>query len=68
MGSYVLETLKKQQQEEARKEAIAEKNHSVVENLIKLLGLSDEQAAKVAEVSISFVKKVRKELEAKKKN
>lgn len=68
MGSYVLETLKKQQQEEARREAVAEKNHSFVENLIKQFGFSDEQAAKAAEVSISFVKKVRKEIEAKKIN
>lgn len=66
MGSYVLEALKKQEREEARKEAFAEKNHDFVENLITKLGLSDEQAADVAELSISFVKKVRKELEAKK--
>ncbi|MNY69117.1 hypothetical protein D3C86_2070070 [compost metagenome] len=47
-----------------RTEALNEKNHDVVENLIVKLGLSDEQAAEIAEVSISFVKKVRKELEA----
>jgi len=45
-------------------EAIA--RHDVVSNLIVKLGLTNEQAADVAEVSISFVKKVRKELEAKK--
>jgi len=45
-------------------EAIA--RHDVVSNLITKLGLSDQQAADVAEVSLSFVRKVRKELEAKK--
>jgi len=45
-------------------EAIA--RHDVVSNLITKLGLSDEQAADVAEVSAAFVKKVRKELETKK--
>jgi hypothetical protein len=44
----------------------ARKNHDFVENLIKKLGLSDEQAAAVAEVTIAFVKKVREELEANK--
>jgi hypothetical protein len=44
----------------------AGKSHDVVENLIIKLGLSDEQAADVAEVTIAFVKKVRKELEARK--
>lgn len=44
----------------------ARKNHDFVENLIKKMGLSDEQAADVAEVTIAFVKKVRKELEANK--
>ena len=43
-----------------------EANHDVVENLIEQFGFSDEQAANAAEVSISFVKKVRKELEARK--
>lgn len=43
-----------------------EKSREVVANLITKLGLSDEQAAEVAEVSIVFVKKVRKELVFKK--
>ena len=45
-----------------RTEALNKKNHDVVENLIVKLRLSDEQA----EVSITFVKKVRKELEGRK--
>ena len=57
----VIEVLKMQE----RRDAIEEKNHSVVENLIIKLGLSDEQAADVAEVKIGFVKKVRKELAKK---
>lgn len=61
MGSYVLETSRKQHAEEV----LAEKSHSFVENLITKLGLSDEQAADVAEVSPFFVKKVRKELQAR---
>lgn len=44
----------------------ARKNHDFVENLITKLGLSDEQAADVAEVSVDFVKEVRKKLEARK--
>jgi len=44
----------------------ARKNHDFVENLINKLALSDEQAADVAEVTIAFVKKVRKELEVRK--
>lgn len=41
------------------------KSHSVVVNLIKELGLSDERAAKIAEVSLEFVKQVREELKKK---
>lgn len=58
----VIEVLKMQE----RRDALDEKSHAVVENLIIKLGLSDAQAADVAEVSIAFVKKVRKELESKK--
>lgn len=36
--------------------------HAVVENLILKLGLSDEQAADVAEVDVAYVTKVRAEL------
>lgn len=48
------------------KKGEAEKSHDVVENLITKLGLSDEQAADVAEVTIAFVKKVRKEIASRK--
>ena len=40
----------------------AKKSHSIVENLILKLGLTDEQAADVAEVDTDYVKKVRAEL------
>jgi endonuclease III len=45
----------------------AKKSYNVVENLIMKLGLSDEKAAEIAEVSIDFVQKVRSAL-AKEKN
>ncbi|MFC7525984.1 Rpn family recombination-promoting nuclease/putative transposase [Parapedobacter sp. GCM10030251] len=43
------------------------KSYDVVENLILELGLSDEQAARIAEVDIDFVRKVRAGLAKKKK-
>ncbi|MBB5438607.1 UDP-N-acetylglucosamine transferase subunit ALG13 [Pedobacter sp. AK017] len=49
------------------KKTEARKNHDFVENLIVKFGFSDEQVVAAAEVSINFVKKVRKELEAKNK-
>ena len=52
--------------EKGIKETEARKNHDFVENLIVKLALSDEQAADVAEVSLSFVKKVRKEIASRK--
>lgn len=48
------------------KEGRNKATHDFVENLIIKLGLSDEQVADIAEVSIGFVEKVRKELDAKK--
>lgn len=60
------ETLKMLDREEGIEKGRKEKNHIVVENLLSKLGLSDEQAADVAEVSVAFVKKVRKEIETKK--
>lgn len=50
----------------AKKEGIKEGRHAVIENLIVKLGLSNEQAADVADVSINFVQKIREQLEAKK--
>lgn len=42
------------------------KSYDVVENLIVKLGLSDEQAADIAEVSVDFVRNVRSALQKKK--
>ena len=50
-----------------RREAAEQKSYSVVANLIQQLGLDDEAAAGVAEVSVGFVKKVRADLNKKKK-
>jgi hypothetical protein len=58
----VIEVFKKYEREEGKLEG----RQAIVENLIVKLGLSDKQAADVAEVSIAFVKKVRKELAARK--
>lgn len=44
-----------------------QKGYAVVANLILQLGLDDEAAAGVAEVSIDFVRKVRADLNKKKK-
>jgi hypothetical protein len=44
------------------KKTEARKNHNFVENLIEKFGFSDEQASTAAEVSVAFVKKIRKEL------
>ena len=41
------------------------KSHAVVENLILELRLSDEQAARIAEVDVDYVKKIRAELKGK---
>ena len=41
------------------------KSHAVVENLIVKLGLTDEQAAEVAEVDLGYVKKIRAEINGK---
>ncbi len=44
---------------EGKTEGKAEGKHEVIENLIVKLGLSDEQAAEIANVSVEFVSKVR---------
>ncbi len=62
----VKEILLERRKQEGIKQGDAIARHAVVENLITKLGLSDEQAADVAEVPVAFVKQVRKELEAKK--
>lgn len=56
----------KQGVKEGVKQGVFKKNHDFVENLIIKLGLSDEQVADIAEVSVAFVKKVREELNIKK--
>ena len=47
------------------REGKTQKSVEVVENLILKLGLSDEQTADVARVSLTFVKKIRQGLAAK---
>ena len=51
---------------EARVEGAEQKSYKVVANLIQQLGLNDEAAAGVAEVSVDFVRKVRADLLRKK--
>ncbi|HWK57012.1 MAG TPA: PD-(D/E)XK nuclease family transposase [Parapedobacter sp.] len=51
---------------EARVEGAEQKSYKVVANLIQQLGLNDEAAAGVAEVSVDFVRKVRADLLKKK--
>jgi hypothetical protein len=62
----ITETLKMLDREEGIEIGEAKKSHHVVENLIIKLGLSDEQAADVAEVSVDFVKNIRQEIAARK--
>ena len=54
----VIEIVKKQE----RQQGAEQKSYEVVKNLILELGLSDERAARIAEVTIDFVRKVRTEL------
>lgn len=66
----VMETITKFFKEEKDylyKKGAEQKSYAVVANLIQQLGLDDEAAAGVAEVPIDFVRKVRAELESKKK-
>ncbi len=51
--------------EQGIEQGIDLKNHAIVHNLITKLGLSDEQAAGVAEVSVEFVKGIRNSLPRK---
>lgn len=51
---------------EGMEKGMEKKSFEVVENLITELGLSDKQAARIAEVSETFVKKVRIALRKKK--
>jgi len=63
---YLLDKRETEGIQKGIQKAEARKNHDFVENLIEKFGFSDEQASTAAEVSVSFVKKVRKELESKK--
>ena len=70
----IIETIKKIEREEGFEKGIEkgiergiEKGkQDVIENLIVKLGLSDKQAADIAEMPVSFVKKVRASLKKKK--
>jgi len=70
----VIEVVKRQEREQGLQqglqqglEQLEEKNYKVVANLIQQLGLDDQSAAEVAEVSVDFVRKVRAGLEKKRK-
>ena len=70
----VIEVVKRQEREQGLQqglqqglEQLEEKNYKVVANLIQQLGLDDQSAAEVAEVSVDFVRKVRAGLERKRK-
>ncbi|GGC38571.1 hypothetical protein GCM10011386_33370 [Parapedobacter defluvii] len=63
----IMETLDAVVREEGKIEGKIEGKTEEVRNLIQKLGLSDEQAADVAEVSVDFVQKVRADLDRKKK-
>ncbi|MBX2921334.1 MAG: hypothetical protein KF746_04005 [Chitinophagaceae bacterium] len=52
--------------EEGIEKGIEKAKQDVIENLILRLGLSDKQAADIAEVPVSFIKKVRASLKKKK--
>ena len=52
--------------EKGRKKGMEEGKQHVIENLIIRLGLSDKQAADIAEVPVSFIRKVRTSLKKKK--
>lgn len=62
----IMEAVREQILDEGFEKGEVKKSHAVVENLIVKLGLSNEQAADIAEVSVAFVKEVREGLEAKK--
>lgn len=63
----VLEYARREGEKKGIEKGTEQKGYAVVANLIQQLGLDDEAAAGVAEVSIEFVQKVRAELNEKKK-
>ncbi|TAM95440.1 MAG: hypothetical protein EPN39_15110 [Chitinophagaceae bacterium] len=58
----VLERAKKEGREEGMEKGILKGKAEVVSNLILKMGMTDTQAADIAEVSVDFVKKVRRKL------
>ena len=61
----IIETIKKIEREEGIEIGMEKGKRDVIENLIIKLGLSDKQAADIAEMPVSFVKKVRASLKNK---
>lgn len=61
----VIEIIKRQERQEGMQQGADLKSTEVVKNLILELNTSDEQAARIAEVSVDFVRKVRAELNKK---
>ena len=72
----IIETIKKIEREEGfekgmergMEKGIEKGKQEVIENLIIKLGLSDRQVADIAEMPVSFVKKIRAVLKKKKQN
>ena len=56
---FLLDRATKQGEKKGLEKGLEQMSHAVVENLIKELGLSNEQAADIAEVSVEYVAKVR---------
>ena len=62
---FLLDRATKQGEKKGLEKGLEQKSHAVVENLIKELGLSNEQAADIAEVSVEYVAKLRATLKNK---
>ena len=62
----IIETIKKIEREEVFEKGIEKGKQEVIENLIIKLRLSDKQVADIAEMPVSFVKKVRVSLKKRK--
>ncbi|SEM31813.1 hypothetical protein SAMN05216436_103191 [bacterium A37T11] len=64
----VIETVRMLEREKTEAKTRNEEKKEFVTNLIQKLGLSDDQAADVATVSVEFVRKIRASLAKKAKN
>ncbi|MBX3256920.1 MAG: hypothetical protein KF862_22475, partial [Chitinophagaceae bacterium] len=62
----IIEAIKKIEREEAFEIGMEKGKRDIIENLIIKLGLSDKQVADIAEMPVSFVKKIRASLKKKK--